>query len=219
MNATLSILGLYRIKPDIFDGLLAVLPKDPDTQDPLLNETALTNNILLECAELEILYPDPDMMELAITTWALTRSDAWARIYTALTEEYNPLHNYDRHEEIDKTYNEGKTLAGAENSTRFSSGSDSNISTLENPGYNSGTLVTAGKTTDSGASSVSASDGKTSSGSESTQGGEIYNNHLYGNIGVTTSAQMLSGELEVRRNDMYNIITNEFRRRFCLLVY
>ena len=58
-KATLSILGLYNYDNSIFD----------DMQLP----TALTGrkdeikeDILLECAEFEILYPDSDFMKFAI---------------------------------------------------------------------------------------------------------------------------------------------------------
>ena len=88
--------------------------------------------------------------------------------------------------------------------------------TEENPGYNSNTLVTAGKNTAARTVQTNGSVTHTPDGESDT---EIYDNHLYGNIGVTTAAQMIQGELEIRRNDIYNIITNEFRRRFCLLVY
>ena len=43
--------------------------------------------------------------------------------------------------------------------------------------------------------------------------------HMYGNIGVTTSAQMLEGELEVRKNNLYNMIADCFATELCILVY
>lgn len=192
MRANLSILGLYTIDPSIFDGLTEALPTDPESGDALIDSSVLVNNILLECAELEICYPEPETMKTAIGVWAQIRTSSWYRIFTALDAEYNPIHNYDRYEYIDHTYTPG---AGYTDTV-----------TEENPGYNSNTLVTAGQNTAS-----HTPDGESDS--------DIYDNHLYGNIGVTTAAQMIQGELEIRRNDIYNIITNEFRRRFCLLVY
>lgn len=43
--------------------------------------------------------------------------------------------------------------------------------------------------------------------------------HVFGNIGVTTAAQMISGELDIRQTDIYHIITREFVKYFCILVY
>ena len=42
----------------------------------------------------------------------------------------------------------------------------------------------------------------------------------YGNIGVTTSQQMLQSEIELRQEwNMYDIILEDFKSRFCILVY
>lgn len=43
--------------------------------------------------------------------------------------------------------------------------------------------------------------------------------HLYGNIGVTTSQQMLMSELDIGYWNIYEKITDLFLREFCLLVY
>ena len=44
--------------------------------------------------------------------------------------------------------------------------------------------------------------------------------HTYGNIGVTTSQQMLEAELNiVTRLDLINYIADDFRNEFCLDVY
>lgn len=211
MRANLSILGLYQYDNTIMDGLINALPKDPETEEDLLQADILVNNILLECAELEVCYPEPETMKQAISTWAQIRTSSWLRIIQALDSEYNPIHNYDRYEDIDRKYTPN---AGFTNS--FTDPEYTDTITQENPGYNSGALVSAVKSTnkhevDTDSKLTHTPDGKTDT--------EVYKNHLYGNIGVTTAAQMIDGELEIRRNDAYNIITNEFRRRFCLLVY
>lgn len=42
----------------------------------------------------------------------------------------------------------------------------------------------------------------------------------YGNIGVTTSTAMLTEEMEFRsKYNVYNIIVEDFKSRFCILVY
>ena len=211
MRANLSILGLYNIDNTIMDGLIKALPTDPNTGIALIDSNILINNILLECAELEICYPEPETLKAAISVWAQIRTTSWKRIYTALDAEYNPIHNYDRYEDIDHTYTPG---AGYTDTMTDPEYTDTN--TEENPGYNNNTLVTANKVTTSHEVDTNSSFTHTPDGESDS---DIYSNHLYGNIGVTTAAQMITGELEVRRNDIYNIITNEFRRRFCLLVY
>lgn len=45
-------------------------------------------------------------------------------------------------------------------------------------------------------------------------------NHTTGNIGVTTSQQMLEQEIEVAAKlNVMKIITESFKERFCILVY
>lgn len=211
MRANLSILGLYNFDNTIMDGLIEALPKDPKTGDDLMNASVLVNNILLECAEVEVCYPEPETMKQAISVWAQLRTTAWYKIYTALDADYNPIHNYDRYEDIDRTYTPGAGYTDSVTDPEYT-----DTVTEENPGYNSNTLVTAGKNTAARTVQTNSSVTHTPDGESDS---EIYSNHLYGNIGVTTAAQMIQGELEIRRNDIYNIITNEFRRRFCLLVY
>ena len=42
---------------------------------------------------------------------------------------------------------------------------------------------------------------------------------VHGNIGVTTNQQMLTQEMDMRKTDIYSIICNEFKRKFCICVY
>ena len=54
-----------------------------------------------------------------------------------------------------------------------------------------------------------------------TDTGTITREHReYGNIGVTTSTQMLTEEMEYRQKyNIYDIITADIKSRFCLMVY
>lgn len=99
MEATLSIVGLYYANPHIFDGF-----KTPEGVD---RQTAI-DQILQECAELEIVFPNPDYMTVAIKRWSDMSQNMWKRLYDTTVVEYNPIHNYDRTEERDLHVN-GKT--------------------------------------------------------------------------------------------------------------
>ena len=170
-KAILSVMGLYQWDETLFD--------DMSLPDGLTAET-LTANILLECAELEFLIPDPDIAKSAITYWSATRADAWQHMYDALTADYEPLWNKDGTITETRTY-ESEGIGSV-------------------AGFNSDTLNPASKTDGSGT--------------------ETYTRVEQGNIGVTTSQAMLTEEIKLRSSyDMYNIITAEFKRRFCLSVY
>lgn len=43
--------------------------------------------------------------------------------------------------------------------------------------------------------------------------------HAYGNIGVTTTQQMIQEEREIDKFNLYDIIIEEFKLRFCILIY
>ena len=109
----LSILGMYEHDTSIFKGF--TVPEGVD------RETCI-NNILLNCAELEIMYHDFDTMKLAITVWATSSRYKWTKLYETTKLVYNPIWNVDA--DVSRTDN-GKTLrdiervkTGSENETR-----------------------------------------------------------------------------------------------------
>ena len=56
-------------------------------------------------------------------------------------------------------------------------------------------------------------------GKDDTAGHEIRKGHLYGNIGVTTSQQMLEAELSVAEWNIYQHIKDLFMQDFCIMIY
>ena len=81
---------------------------------------------------------------------------------------------------------------------------------------NDGTETTAGTT--SGTSSVTDVIDETES--ETSTDRATHTGRVSGNIGVTTSQQMIESELRLRLGfNLYDIIADEFKRRFCILIY
>ena len=91
MEALLSVLGLYNADNTVLDGLAEGLPEGVELED-------IKTNILMECAELEIIFPRPDTFKSLLTNWAKTRKTAWARYFAAINAEYDPIENYNRYE-------------------------------------------------------------------------------------------------------------------------
>lgn len=240
---TMSIMGLYNYDETIFDDM--ILP------DGVGRENFITE-LLLQLAELEVVYARPDVMKTAIKAWSASRLHEWNRIYTALTFDYNALYN--KEGKITETIN----TTGTNNATVTNSGNNSE--TVTNSGNNSETITNqaSGSTSGSNIHSVSAynetgfqnaekdeqSAESSSSGSQSVQGttggtqttqgttgstqttqgsnGSVQSRTLEeaGNIGVTMSQDMLKAEISVRSEyDITHIIIDEFKRRFCILVY
>ena len=90
---------------------------------------------------------------------------------------------------------------------------------------NSGTQRQAGTVTNSGTQRNAGSDTGSYSDSNTTgeTGTDAYTNihkaRLFGNIGVTTSQQMLQSELDIARWNLYEHIADLFCQEFCVMVY
>ena len=172
--ATLSLLGLYSYNGTIFDAL--TLP------DGLVRDDVI-NSILMECAELEIMYPNPDQLRELVGIWSKGMQYAWSGLLKSTQFEYDPIENYNRNEEWED------------------SGSAQGIGKNTVAGFNSVEMVDSnGNTTNSSYSST-------------------HKAHLYGNIGVTTSQEMIEEERKVVRFNILDEIAQDFKRKFCVLIY
>ena len=193
----LSILGLYRYNPMVLTGI--AFPEGVDIDTDILEW-----KILEECAELEVLYPDPDYMQLAIAKWAAARMPSWLRMYDTLTAEYNPIWNKDA--EISEVRSRGPQQETRSYGQRQATTTNT-VSAFNSAAYQPAEQNTAlqNAVTDYvNVASVNERETRTEKG----------------NIGVTTSQQMVQAEMELREKwNMYEIITEEFKKKFCLLVY
>lgn len=168
-----------------------------------LDRETLINQCLLRAGEFEVVYENPYFMKDYITTWAKSfyrTFEKWANAYFA---DYKPLENYNRTEVWDdKVDNTDKTEAhsGIKGDTQNKvSGYDSNDFVNKDSSHNESINNSNGK---------SVLDGKTH-----------HEGNIYGNIGVTTSQQMLEAEYEVARFNIYEQIAKLFIKEFCICVY
>lgn len=198
----MTILGLYRYgeynQQDLFQNMR--IPAGIDRQD-------LIDNILEQGAAFEILYPDFEYLQFSIGAWSKRWYRTMEKWQEALEIQYDPLNNYDRHEEwTDNDNVSGKTETSAGVNT---TGSDE----LSVTAYNADEYRNKEKT-DSEGTSNSTGSSETNTDAESKHSG-----HLYGNIGVTTSQEMLREELDVQRFNLIQQITDLFITEFCIMVY
>lgn len=218
----MSIVGLYNYNSSLFSDM--VFPEE-FTQD---EKQTVVYNILTECAELECLFADADFMQKQIELWSKINIPEWQRIYSASLLEYNPIENYNR--------TELETISDDHSETH--SGTDSSTSSSSNTQTNSGTDSSTGYITSYDSNSFSAHDkndllhghmvSDIGSGSGSVTHGEkivhdtdiTKSSSISGNIGVTTSQQMLEQEIEISAKlNVMKMIADSFKNRFCLLVY
>lgn len=200
--AKLSVLGMLSADPDLFADIALPEQMDKDT---------LIDYIVQECGELEILLPRPALLRRMLNSWSRARLHSWERLYQSTMQQYNMIHNYDRYEE----WQEARDISrdGTSRSTRTPALTAQ--STHSEAAYNTQTLkpITEDRVEQRG------TDTNTGNITEDTSDDSTRSGHLYGNIGVTTAAQMLEGERELNTYDVYLAIANEFKRRFCVIVY
>lgn len=206
MGASLSILGLYEWSENIFDNL--ELPDGLD-RDVVISE------IVTECADFCLLYPDYDFMKMLIGVWSKKEKRVWEDLLRSESFEYNPIENYDRYEQITREVEGESTASGTSSNT--SSGNGSSTATGAQTAYNSNEFADTGKTTST--STTSGTDSGTTSNESTSNGTETVNAHLHGNIGVTTAQQMIAGYREISDFCTVDFIVQSFKDRFCIQVY
>ena len=141
-------------------------------------------------------------------------STKWKKIYDALTTLYSPLENYNMEEERsnDKEYSDTGTTKTDVNVSRETS------ATSSYRGFNSSDYAPISKT--------DGEEDTTTSGSEENNiaqkdgsSSEDETTSRHGNIGVTTSQQMLESEFKVRQFDFYKQMYKDIDSILCLSIY
>lgn len=104
----LSILGMYEYDPRLFDDMIIPVGMSKDI---------LIDQILLECAELEVIFPDTNTLKRAIKVWSEAKRESWNKLYETVTIEYNPIWNVDADIEITRDTTGVNSVQGFNSST------------------------------------------------------------------------------------------------------
>ena len=236
----LDIIGLYNYDPTLFSAFqvptsITWVEHGPDgdtthTETIPYTKQNIIDNILLECAELEVLYPDPDYMKLAIGTWSTKRLYTWQRIADVLFRKYDPFVNINRHEwrttkeDRDLAKSETRDLAGSE--TRDLAGTNDstvtgNVNAFNDSSANSvqrDKVTTDQDTTDTG--SIDTTDTGTVDYTDTGTVTTTDDYHIEGDSAIRDAQDIIRLETEQRlANDLIDIIIEDFKKRFCLMVY
>ena len=210
MKAFLDTIGLYEMDNTLFDELL--VPTD-------ISHSELIDMILFETREMCVTCPSPTIMKRAIKLWCEKNFYYWNKIQETMHYDYNPIENYDRHEEITDTYTHNGTTTDTGTRTIDHTGTDTTEDELKRASYDSSTeqprekrtVTNTPKTTDTETPDLTHTD---------SNGGE--NKHIayiHGNIGTVTGQDMVKQEREVSEISLYNIIVQSYKTEFCILKY
>ena len=186
-------------------------------------------------------------MKLAITTWSIANQYTWEKLYDTMVVEYNPIWNVDANVNESRSGTESRdiTRAGTGSNNRTVNLADNetvnladnetvNITDTESvKGFNSDTWAESHKNTRAGTDNIAhtGTDNTTHTGTDNialsdnervdddATRTETFTQRRTGNIGVTTTQQMLEQERQIAEFNMINYIAQSFKQRFCLLIY
>lgn len=231
--AKLTLIGLNNYDNSLFDNL----------RFENVDHETMVNTILLNCGEFEVLYPNIETLKNMFTLFSSKWSRTVSKWVSALNTEYKPLENYDRYENFggsetelengNETHltNGNETITNNGNTVLSRSGTDNNDVESKTSAFNANDYQPNEKTTNqinygsSDKNDVNLSQTRIPNITE-TRTPNIkrtrtpnLENHIHGNIGVTTSQQMLESELQLQYWNLYNKISNLFMKEFCVMVY
>ena len=227
MSARLTLRGMLNYKPDLFENLQ--LPHVP-TYDEMgvteqqiaqtwtINKNDFVDFLCFECESMSLVIPDYVYLKKAIGTWSGAHVHEWQQLFNTLFYKYNPMWNKDSKtteteaisKDADNNETTGGNLIGNQTSTGFTHGYDGG--TTQADGY---PWTNADKTV-----------GTNSASSTGTRRNQIDEDELrsktvieQGNIGVTQVQDMLKAQREVAMFSIEELIAQEFKKRFCVMLW
>lgn len=176
----------------------------------------IIDQILLDHGDAPLAYPDPDIMKYYIGVWSKRMGPLWVRYYNAIIAEYDPLENYDREEDRTVTRDDETGNTRTLNTQQGFTGTVTTENTVS--AENVSVYEPDNKTVET--PNTQTADSGTVTDAGTFDGSEIEHSRVHGNIGVTTSQQMLISELDlVPRLDLIKYISDNYAAEFCLGVY
>lgn len=229
MRATISVWGLQAFDGHVLD----------DFHIPgRLNRDIFIQNLMMETVELEVIYPDPAILRGAIDIWSARRLPIWEKLVDTTEYEYNPIWNYDRTESEQNSRTGSSSGTTRNTGTVTDDGETTNAGTTTEAkthlhdvaGFNSSTTeadTAADRDRDNSTITASASGtadnvrtyNTSTTASDDSEDASERQLRAYGNIGVTTTQDMIWAERNVVDFSVMEVIIREFIMQFCIAVY
>ena len=200
MPANLSLPELYDYDNTIFEGLVL-----PDGMD---RDVAMAA-VLWEASPFEALYTDPTVCRMRIASYSKTRLPVWTKLYKSTTADYNPLGEFERTTEEERT---GQDVRSPDlTSEGKNGGSDS--TTQEVSAFNSTNFQPREKQT----TELGTTNKMHTSGTETTDREDILQRTEKGrNI---PAQELLMKERQISMFDIYHFIARDIAAELCIMVY
>lgn len=217
-------------------GLLDLLYYDDTIMDNFTVPDGIDRQLALDtiyqrCGLTPLYHPDPAWLKFYVGRWCSKNAKTWDELYKTTVQEYNPIYNYDRTEETTDTRSGTRKLSEDTSSNTKQNGdtsvtdtssdsSEHTISADNSDSYEPDYKDTASRHDTQESESSNRVDVTGDRAVDETTG-ETYSHKLraYGNIGVTTTQEMLEAQRKVVRYNIYNEIADSFKEEFCLYIY
>lgn len=193
-RAKMTIVTLYNYDNTIFD-TFSVPAAVPAENIPAANKSVAVAQILIDNAEFELMYPDLDFMKYAISNWSTVNAKKWEKLWYTENIKYDPIANVDAEEKETHNLKYSRDLNYNINNTGKYSGFNS--STMRDVTNQNAANREAGYTDDTG----------------------TLTKERHGNIGVTSTQQLINQERDAADFSIYKVIADDFKKAFCCLVY
>lgn len=200
MKSFISVIGMYKYDNTLFN--LFELPSSME----FVKENII-NAICLETQELEVLYPSTQTLQFAIGVWSNAMKPIWEKLYATTKLDYNPIENYNKTETVTENEKRNDDLSS---STESNSNSE-NIN--QNVAFNNQDFSNNEK------NMLNTDNQITGSETNKYNTDRTLETKTSGNIGVTTSQQMIEQERKVSEFSIVQYIVDDFKERFCLMIY
>lgn len=199
--AVLNFFDVLAIRPNFFDDA------DIDTR---LDKDEIKMAILERCGTLLPVYTNSEMFKTFSDSFFKQRKNIISKLIDTTEFEYNPINNYDSTEEVTRKYDETTTNQNQTNgNSSRNTTQENNVSAYDSDVYQPKEKV-VGTTNDN--------DSTNGSGSGTSDIKENLTTRKRGNIGVTTTQQMIEAERKVVLFNVYNWIAIEFEQTFFICV-
>lgn len=242
----LNLIALYNYDNSLFDDLEIPAGLDKDVcVDLLLTETSGFNMIYPDPVFFKARLATWNTRRLSIwgKLWATTQYEYdpianYDRTETHTeTVKHTGTDSTQRTDQITHSGTDGTQSIETATHTGTVSNQNNATDTIQKTGFNSDTLQTTEQDTHNGTSTdtnnltdaVNGSATRTVNLSDNSQGTETLTRNLqdtvnrsiraFGNIGVTTTQQMIEAERDTVKFDMYKIICDDFIDAFCVFTY
>lgn len=250
--ATMSILGLYNYDPTIFDGL--TLPTAADITDEadkvsnpwVPNKQDFIAYLLMQAAELELVYASAPVMSTMITVWSAAHNYEWKQLYNTMLYKYNPIWNKDglwketrdldgkneRTADLDTTDTRTYTNLTDEHTLENLTNTQTGAIEHDVTGYNANSYSPNTRDNYNQLKNVGTGSEKNVRNGEDKNIEKITGTDKYytedngtitreesGNIGVTMTQEMIQRQREIVQFNLYDYIARQFIKQFCLMVY